>query len=247
MVAVSIVECLARGQMLGVGTLAEGDIAQAAERIHGRIDRRQHAVAERNLAKVLNWAGKHEEAGRLALKALDTLPDDPESLVIGGAHLRAQGKLDLAIEHLCRAVAHMPEYADARHLLGAMLVDARRLDEAREQFLALTRLRPRDAAAWQMVGAILAEQRKYGEAVECYRQSLALADDDANLHYNLGLALAKIRRPDEAKHHLRRAIELNPADSAAQQPLTELGPAPSLCPDPRRATAARPRGEEGRF
>jgi tetratricopeptide (TPR) repeat protein len=226
MVAVSVIECLANYQMLGVGALAEADVARATEQIHGRIDRRQHAVAERNLAKVLNWAGKHEEAGRLALRSLETLPDEPESLVIGGAYLREQGELDRAIEYLERAVAQLPEYPDARQLLGAMLVDARRLDEAREQFLALARLRPRDAAAWQMVGAILAEQQKYAEAVGYYRRSLVLNDTDANLHYNLGFALAQLGRRDEAQHHLRRALELNPTDTAAKQTLAELKPAP---------------------
>lgn len=222
MLAVSIVERLASERTLGVESLAETDIARATREIHRRIDRREHAVAERNLAKVLNWAGKHDEAGRLALRSLETLPEDPESLVIGGAHLRSQGKLDAAIEHLQRAVAQMPEYADARQLLGAMLVDARRLDEARDQFLALTRLRPGDAAGWQMVGAILAEQGKYAQSLEYYRQALALVADDANLHYNLGFALARLGRREEAKVHLRRAIELNPADAAARETLAEL-------------------------
>jgi tetratricopeptide (TPR) repeat protein len=226
MVAAAIVECMAERGMLGVGRLAGSDVERAAQRIHGRIDRPQHAVAERNLAKVLNWAGKHEEAGRLALRALETLPDDPESLVIAGAHLRAQGELEPAIEHLGRAVAQAPDYADARHLLGAMLVDVGRLDEAREQFLALTRLRPRDPAARQMVGAILAEQQQYAEAVAHYRQALALADDDADLHYNLGFALARLARRDEAERHLRRAVELNPNDTAARQALAELATTP---------------------
>jgi len=232
MVAVSIIESLAKRQRLGVGTLATADIELATQRIDQRIDRPQHAVAERNVAKVLNWAGKHEEAGRLAIKALQTLPDDPESLVIAGAHLRLHGDLETALQYLGRAVAQMPQYADARQLFGAMLVDAGRLDEAREQFLTLTRLRPHDAAAWQMVGAIFAEQEKYTEAVKYYRQSLALAEDDANLHYNMGFALAQLHQRDEARFHLLRAIELDPTDAAARQTLAELGPSSPLAEFP---------------
>lgn len=224
MFAVSVIEQLAKDNLLEVQPLEESHIAQAQRQIEGRIDREKHAIAERNLAKVLNWAGKHEEAGRMALKSLKTLPNDPESLVIGAAYLRLQGERDLAIEHLKRAIVQMPEYADARQLLGAMLVDARRLDEAHEQFLTLTRLKPQDAGAWQMVGAILAEQEKYEEAIESYREALALDPDDANLQYNLGFALARLGRAQEAKRHLRRAIELNPKDSAARGLLSELGP-----------------------
>jgi tetratricopeptide (TPR) repeat protein len=222
MFAVAVMEQLAKDNLLGVRPLDESAIAQAKRQIERRIDPEQHAVAERNLAKVLNWAGKHEEAGRMALKSLETLPNDPESLVIAAAYLRLQGERESAIESLKRAIAQMPEYADARQLLGAMLVDARRLDEAREQFLALTRLKPENAAAWQMVGAILAEQEKYQEALKYYQQALALDADDSNLQYNLGFALARMDRIEEAKKHLRRAIELNPEDTAARQLLAEL-------------------------
>ncbi len=222
MVAVSVVESLAKEKALGIGPLAEADIERATRQIDQRIDREQHAIAERNVAKVLNWAGKHEEAGRIALQSLETLPNDPESLVIGGAYLRSQGNLVMATEYLQRAVQQMPDYANARQLLGAMLVDGRRLDEAREQFLALTHLRPSDAAAWQMVGAILAEQEKYTESLEYYERAAALVADDANLHYNWGYALARLDRRDEARRHLRRALELNPADAAAEELLAEL-------------------------
>lgn len=224
MTAAAIIDCLHQRQLLGLGTLSEDAIEQATKNIHARIDRKEHALAERNVAKVFNWAGKHEEAGRLALKALETLPDEPECLVIGGAYLRAQGKLDTAIEYVQRSVAQLPNYGNSRQLLGAMLVEAGRLDEAREQFLALTRLQPEDAAAWQMVGAILAEQQQYEASLEYYRRALALAADDANLHYNLGFALAKLQRRDEAKRHLRQAITLNPDDMAARELLAELEP-----------------------
>jgi len=224
MAAAAIIDCLNQRQLLGVGTLSDDALDQATKNIHARIDRKEHAIAERNVAKVFNWAGKHEEAGRLALKALETLPDEPECLVIAGAYLRTQGKLDTAIEYLQRSIKQLPDYGNSRQLLGAMLVEAGRLDEAREQFLALTRLQPEDAAAWQMVGAILAEQQQYEAALEYYRRALALAADDANLHYNLGFALAKLQRRDEARKHLRQAITLNPQDMAARELLAELEP-----------------------
>ena len=223
MVACSIIETLAEENLLRVRPLNKAAIARAKQEIQSRIDPTAHAVAERNLAKVLNWAGKHNEAGRLAVKSLKRLPDDPESLVIAAAYRRSQGQLDGAIESLYRAIEQMPQYANARQLLGAMLVDAHRWDEAHEQFLALTELQPRDAAAWQMVGAILAEQKNYEDALRYYQRALTLAEDDANLHYNLGFTLARLNRPNEAKRHLQRTLELNPDDKAARNLLAELG------------------------
>lgn len=221
--ATAILEALREQGAFGeVHALSDEQIATAERRILERIDPRDHAVALRNLAKVLNWAGKHDEAGRLAQKSLEAAPDDPESLLIAGAWLKSQGRLDEAIDHLQRSVSGMPEYADARQLLGAVLVDAGRLDEAREQFAALARLRPDDAHAWQMQGAILAEQGKYAESLEFYQQALALNADDADLHYNLGFALLRLDRRVESETHLRRAVELNGRDAEAHYQLGRL-------------------------
>jgi tetratricopeptide (TPR) repeat protein len=198
------------------------EVEQAERRIQARIDRRAHAIAERNLAKVLNWAGKHEEAGRLAIKSLEVLPDDPESLVIGGAWLKSHGRLDEAIEHLQRAVEQMPDYPSARQLLGAFLVEVERYDEAREQFLAVAKQHPQDAEAWQMVGAILAEREQYADALPYYEQALKLAPNDANLHYNYGLVLFRLGRHADAEDHFRTAIKQNAGDLEARYQLAQL-------------------------
>src|SRR5690606_22882026 len=108
MPAAAIIDCLNQRQLLGVGGLSEDAIDQATKNIYARIDRKEHAIAERNVAKVFNWAGKHEEAGRLALKALETLPDEPECLVIAGAYLRTRGQLGTAIEYLQRSIKQLP-------------------------------------------------------------------------------------------------------------------------------------------
>jgi tetratricopeptide (TPR) repeat protein len=223
LLATAIVETLREDGGVGeLHPLTESDIAQAETRITQRIDPRDHAIALRNLAKVLNWAGKHEEAGRLAQQSLEVLPDDPESLLLAGAWLKSQGRIDEALDHLRRSVHGMPAYADARQLLGAVLVDAGRLDEAHEQFQTLVRLRPEDAHAWQMLGAIRAEEGRYEDSLEYYHKALSLAPDDANLRNNLGLALLELGRYAESEKHLRRAVELNARDAEAHYQLGRL-------------------------
>ena len=192
---------------------------EVARQIESGIDARQHAIALRNLAKVLNWAGKHLEAGSLAMRAVQEMPDDPESLVLSAAYLNETGRVDDAIEHYRRALRHRPDYADAHQMLGAALVDRGELNEALAHFTALAKLRPDDAHAWQMLGAIHAEQRRFDEALPNYKKALARKPDDANIHYNLANALGHLGRRVEAIEHYRRAVAISPDDADAHNNL----------------------------
>src|SRR5690606_20374583 len=117
---------------------------EADRRIRSRLDANAHALALRTLAKVLNWAGKHEQAGPLAVQALQTMPDDPESLVLAAAYLKTTGQAQQAIEYYRRAIRHAPRYAEAHRLLGAALVEQGALEEALLPFERLTQLTPDD-------------------------------------------------------------------------------------------------------
>lgn len=196
---------------------------KVAQRIESRTDPQQHAVALRNLAKVLNWAGKHLEAGSLAMRAVEELPDDPESLVMSAAYLAETGRLDAAIASYRRALRHRPDYATAHQMLGAALVDRGELDAALEHFTELSRLRPDDAHAWQMIGAIHAEQGRFDEALHFYETALTLNPNDANAHYNIANALGHLGgNADTIENHYLRAVTLNPDDADAHNNLGVL-------------------------
>jgi tetratricopeptide (TPR) repeat protein len=207
------------GLLESTSAISDDQLAEVSRQIESRIDSRQHAIALRNLAKVLNWAGKHLEAGTLAMRAVEQLPDDPESLVLSAAYLRETGREETAIEHYRRALRHRPDYATAHQLLGAVLVDRGELKEALDHFTELARLRPDDAHAWQMIGAILAEQQRFEEALPNFETALALNSGDANIHYNLASALGHLGRRREAIKHYFRAVELNPDDADARNNL----------------------------
>ena len=230
----AIVERLIEADIIEADSGAdERHLTEVAQRIESRIDSRQHAVALRNLAKVLNWAGKHREAGSLAMRAVDQLPADPESLVLSAAYLRETGRVEQAIEHCSRALQHRPEYATAHQMLGAILVDRGELIKALRHFTELARLRPNDAHAWQMIAAIHAEQQRFDEAVRFYETALSLNPRDADIYYNLGNALGHLGRRQEAIEHYTRAVSLNSDDADAHNNLGVL-----LMQDGRRNEAA---------
>lgn len=209
-------------------------LAEVSREINSRVDARQHAIALRNLAKVLNWAGKHLEAGSLAMRAIEHLPDDPESLVLSAAYLSETGRVEKAIEHYRRALRHRPDYATAHQMLGSALVDRGQLNEALGHFRELARLRPDDSHAWQMIGAICAEQEQFDAALPNFETALALNGDDSNIHYNMANALGHLGRREDAIKHYTLAVELNPDDADARNNLGVM-----LLQDGRKKGAAR--------
>ena len=223
LLALAIIDAISRVDAInGGGDVADAAIAGVSSRIYSRINVEKHAEALRNLAKVLNWAGKHEEAGPLALRVLETLPNDPESLALAAAYATSQGDIDPAIEMLEKAVRHAPQYAEARRLLVAALVERGDLVEAYRQARRLLLAGPKDPETHHMAGAILAELDRFEEALPHYRVSLQGKPDDPSLHYNLALALDSLGQPTEAIRHYGRAIQLDPDDAVAHNRLGEL-------------------------
>ena len=67
-------------------------IADVDASIKGAIDIRRQGVAFRNLAKVLHWSGKYDEAARNARNAMRLLPTDLESRYVLADCLAAAGE-----------------------------------------------------------------------------------------------------------------------------------------------------------
>jgi len=223
LLAVAIVDGLIQARVISAdASLGDAAIANIARRIESRIDPKAHAAALRNLAKVLNWAGKHYEAGPLALRALETLPHDPECLFLAGAYQKMTGNVEQAIKKYRETIRLRPDYAEAHQLLGAALVEQGRFEEACKHFREVQRINPDDAHAHHMVGAVLSELGRYDEALVHYREAARLKPDDANTHYNLAFALTRLGKCKEAIAHYARAIKLDPDDAAAHSNLGKL-------------------------
>ncbi len=197
-------------------------VERARQQIESQIDDVEHAVALRNLAKVLNWAGKHHEAGPLALQALETLPDDPECLFLSAAYLKITGSTEQAIKNFRMTLLHNPDYVEAHQLLGAALVEQGEFEQALVHFKQVIRLRPDDIDAIHMIGAVLAELRRFDEAMPYYRQALESKPNDAHLRYNVALALAELGKRGESISEYKRCVRLNPNDAAAHNNLGAL-------------------------
>jgi tetratricopeptide (TPR) repeat protein len=113
------------GLLPGDGDLSQATIDASARRVHDQVDPVAHAHAEAELARVLFWAGKQDEAGPLALKSLAYNEDDPRVWLIAGIHLQRLGKTEEAVAHLERALELSPEDLRIRNALDRISKESR--------------------------------------------------------------------------------------------------------------------------
>jgi len=96
-------------------------VAGVTQEVEETLDPVAHGVALLNLSKVLGWAGKIEEAGRLAVLATQRAPELAEAHYQAGLCAQLQGHLEPAIGHYRRALELAPDVATAHSNLAAAL------------------------------------------------------------------------------------------------------------------------------
>ncbi|MCP5519496.1 MAG: tetratricopeptide repeat protein [Verrucomicrobiales bacterium] len=107
---------------------------QVAHRIIAGIDTHRNALALANLSKVLGWAGKHQDAYRLAAQAVGMDPEQAAIQYQAGLCAQLLGRPEQAVAHYGRAVELDPASALAHGNLGVALEDLGRLEEAAGHF-----------------------------------------------------------------------------------------------------------------
>lgn len=146
---------------LGIALAAEGRTAEAIAQFRDavRADPKS-AKAHRNLADALLAAGGDADEGLQHMRDAATLaPDDGGIHYDLGSALLEQGRAAEAAAELEKAVARLPQSAEARNNLGIALGMSGRLDEAVVQFREALRLRPGFADARRNLDMALAARR----------------------------------------------------------------------------------------
>jgi tetratricopeptide (TPR) repeat protein len=160
---------------------------QVAQRVVDRIDPHDHAVALRNLAKVLSWAGKVEDADRLASQAAEHLADDAEAQRMAGfARLRRNETVE-AQRYFEAALRLRGDDARALCGLGEVYTRLEQHEAAGQCFSRAAAADPQHVPAHFNLGNTLRTLGQLEAAEAAYRQALALAPDHPDAHKNLGL------------------------------------------------------------
>jgi len=221
--ALQIIEVLS-----GIGWVQPGDawneesISEASEAVMADLDQGRHAMAFRNLAKVLSWAGKDPEAERSARRAVELDPSDSESHFIIGLLASAAGRDEQAIGAYREAVRSAPDYMKARHNLAIALARSGRHEAAIDHYERVLEhnadhpnVRFNLANALTRAGRTEAALRRYLEVIQ--RDP---ADLDA--HFNLAVVYERIGELVAALRHYEEAGRLDPEDVEAAARVASL-------------------------
>ena len=151
--------------------------------IDASVDVEVQASALTNLAQVLSWAGKQDEAAPLAVKALQLREsvesgDDPESLFYAGAQYAIDGRDQDAVDCFERLLKMNPDHHAAQWRLASLLYDDEQFDRAATHFRIATQLDSEDLNSLRMLGFALVRAERWPEALPVLKEVLAVSPDD---------------------------------------------------------------------
>lgn len=228
--AVAIIEKLDETGVLRIDPAwGDGAIAEVARRVEGAIDNRTHALALMKLSKVIGWAGKLDEAYRLAMRAVELDPDDSRIQYNAGLTAHLLGRKNQAVAHYRRAVEIQPDADEPHGNLGVLLEEAGMLEQAIEHFrLAIRYARSSETA--QRNSANLAHalmlagyedySRGRGEAALAkLSEAAAIAPGDPEIKSRLGVAQLAAGRTGDAVASFENVVVARPEDAADQNRL----------------------------
>ncbi len=185
-------------------------IETVRERVEAGLDEQQLATALRNLALVFGWAGKTQEAERIARRAIETLGDNPDSYRTLGRAAAAGGRHQEALEHLRRSLELNPRQADIETDVALALLELGRDDEAAEALERALAIDPTLFDAHLTLGLVRSARGDRAGAVESFEQALASDPRSHQAHNNLGVELVALGRAEEGVAHFETALALHP-------------------------------------
>lgn len=163
--------------------------------------------------------GRLTEAEQLAREILDHTPRHFDALHLLGAVARAQGKFDLAIRSLRRALAISPKEPVVLAELAAAQAGQGEQAAAVHSYLHALELKPDSPEILLSLGKLLMQMGHVAEAVRCYHMALAFKPDYAKAYNALGGAQLDAGMYAEAVGTFLRAVAIEPTYFAAHNNL----------------------------
>jgi tetratricopeptide (TPR) repeat protein len=163
----------------------------------------------REIAEASRKSG-HAEIAVLAFARAAESSADPMDYARLGATLQTINRPQEAIVAFRRALAAVPDLAEARAALGTCLRQTGELQAARTELEQAVTLRPSDGRSWFSLGLTCEDLRDTPGAIHAYRRSVEAQPDVPEVHVNLGLNLQNAGDLDAAMASYRRAIRLRP-------------------------------------
>ena len=188
----------------------DATVDRVVQRVERGIDRAAHGQALRNLAKVLSWAGKQDEANQLALQASSMVGGDAETAYLAGNALLEAGNTDDAIGKFLEALRIDPNHVMSLNSLGSAYFRQGQFDTALQQYQRVVELQPDFSPVHNNLGALYEQRGETELAIRHYEEAIRLNPRYSKAYNNVAVLLRKQRRFDEAVSYLRKALAINP-------------------------------------
>jgi tetratricopeptide (TPR) repeat protein len=237
LLALEIISRLSEEKMFNIpADWKNRDLNALTEARLNRVDRKTHGIALHNLAKVMNWAGKIEDAVPVAEKALyldSTSLEAVGSSLLAGAALHRRNRLEDAMNHYQRAYGGDPNNIQVNRFMGMVYKEWKEDNKAVQHFEKVLGYEPEDLELHQELGHMYFRLKQPRKALDHFTFLVSRKPKSPNLRFNLGLALYKLDRKDEAAQQWQQVLQLNPEHRGAYEGLMQLRMERGLVPPPR--------------
>ena len=215
------------GRLTKAATWNDETIAAVQARVEASVDREAQARAMKNLARVFVWAGRMDEAARIAEQALDELGDNADAFNTLGRAATEDGRNEEAMELFRKALELDRGHPNANTNLGAELFNLDQIEEAVPHFQAALESNPRFWQAHLNLGLAMSALGDTEAGERYLRRALELEPRSHEAHNNLGAELVDQGRMQEAVEHFREAVKIQPLFAEGYgnlgEALTQLG------------------------
>lgn len=181
MLAIELIKVLAGEGILQPGNnWEEQSVAAATTSVDAKVDEVAHGLALANLARVLLWAGKDDEAARLARQARETTNASEQVQVSSASILTAilieNGKFVEALDLLYATLEDLPGAIEIRMKLGQTLNEPSLLEteKAAAHLLLVFQQMPGHDGALTSFSLSMARRGRLGIAYDCASEALRL-------------------------------------------------------------------------
>lgn len=192
----------------------------------------------RNKAQTYRKMGRHDEAVRYALKALELKKNDPDTLLLLGNIYFETSQYKKASEQYARALDHSPENPALLYNKGLSLLRTGSRFEAAE-YLKLAAAEDKTGEishkAYSRLGVLFTELQQYDSAQKYLEAAVSIRPSDASNRYNLGIVYL---RQNENEKALAEFIEAEKHSTRDSIMLENLGDAYRSAGDYNRSLSA---------
>lgn len=131
-------------------------------------------------------------------------------------------KLDLAEDHIKKAINLKPQNPGYRYILGFVYSHRRRWDKAIPEFEIAVKQEPNNGEYLRGLGWATYSRGDVGRGLSLLKEANRLAPDNANILTDLAVAYLSSVNMDKAREYAERAVQLDPTNSVAQDVLRTI-------------------------